>query len=205
MHWLMISNKGRFMAINQEFDLAPQQAIALRILGGGPRPMGELARYLMCDSSNVTGITDRLEERGLVRRTLSDQDRRVKLLVLTDEGRASARRSPSGWPSRRHGCPPCPRQTSASSRRSWSGRSRPIRNPANERERADQERGESWDGVETGPGRFGSVRFTVGRRELGHLHGDRIADLLCAPRSPGSWSHRATPATTATRRPTRAG
>ena len=28
MHWLMISNKGRFMAINQEFDLAPQQAIA---------------------------------------------------------------------------------------------------------------------------------------------------------------------------------
>jgi DNA-binding MarR family transcriptional regulator len=86
MHWLMISNKARFMAINQEFDLAPQQAIALRILGAGPRPMGELAKYLMCDSSNVTGITDRLEERGLVRRTLSDQDRRVKLLVLTDEG-----------------------------------------------------------------------------------------------------------------------
>jgi DNA-binding MarR family transcriptional regulator len=86
MHWLMISNKARFMAVNQEFDLAPQQAIALRILGAGPRPMGELAKYLMCDSSNVTGITDRLEERGLVRRTLSDQDRRVKLLVLTDEG-----------------------------------------------------------------------------------------------------------------------
>jgi DNA-binding MarR family transcriptional regulator len=86
LHWLMISNKARFMAINQEFDLAPQQAVALRILGGGPRPMGELAKYLMCDSSNVTGITDRLEERGLVRRTVSDQDRRVKLLVLTDEG-----------------------------------------------------------------------------------------------------------------------
>ena len=62
MHWLMISNKGRFMAINQEFDLAPPGD--RRILGAGPRPMGELARYLMCDSSNVTGITDRLEERG---------------------------------------------------------------------------------------------------------------------------------------------
>jgi DNA-binding MarR family transcriptional regulator len=86
MHWLMLSNKARLMAISQEFDLAPQQAIALRILSAGPRPMGELARYLMCDSSNVTGITDRLEERGLVRRTASDQDRRVKLLVLTDEG-----------------------------------------------------------------------------------------------------------------------
>jgi predicted DNA-binding protein (MmcQ/YjbR family) len=40
---------------------------------------------------------------------------------------------------------------------------------------------ESWAEVETGPGRFGSVRFTVGRRELGHLHGDRIADLPLRP------------------------
>ena len=48
--------------------------------------MGELARYLMCDSSNVTGITDRLEERGLVRREPGEKDRRVKMLVLTEEG-----------------------------------------------------------------------------------------------------------------------
>jgi DNA-binding MarR family transcriptional regulator len=86
IHWLMITNKHRFMAINQEFDLAPQQAIALRILGGGPRKMGELAKFLACDSSNVTGITDRLEQRGLVRRTSAEHDRRVKLLVLTEEG-----------------------------------------------------------------------------------------------------------------------
>ena len=92
LHWLMLNSKFRFMAINQEFDLSPQQAIALRILGGGPTPMGELAKYLMCDSSNVTGITDRLEERGLVRREPGESDRRVKLLVLTDEGRESARR-----------------------------------------------------------------------------------------------------------------
>lgn len=86
LHWLMVSNKPRMLAIGQEFDLAPQQAIALRILGGGPRPMGELASILACDSSNITGLTDRLEERGLVRRTLAEHDRRVKLLVLTDEG-----------------------------------------------------------------------------------------------------------------------
>jgi DNA-binding MarR family transcriptional regulator len=86
LHWLMVSSKPRMMAISQEFDLAPQQAIALRILGAGPRPMGELAKILFCDSSNVTGITDRLEERGLVRRTSAEHDRRVKLLVLTDEG-----------------------------------------------------------------------------------------------------------------------
>lgn len=35
----------------------------------------------------------------------------------------------------------------------------------------------SWPGVESGPHRFGGIEFRFGRRELGHLHGDRIADL----------------------------
>jgi hypothetical protein len=35
----------------------------------------------------------------------------------------------------------------------------------------------SWDGVEVAPHRFGGIEFRLGRRELGHLHGDRIADL----------------------------
>jgi hypothetical protein len=35
----------------------------------------------------------------------------------------------------------------------------------------------SWPGVETGTHRFGGVEFRVGRRELGHLHGDGSADL----------------------------
>jgi hypothetical protein len=38
-----------------------------------------------------------------------------------------------------------------------------------------------WPGVESGPGRFGSVRFTLGRRELGHIHGDSVADLPLRP------------------------
>lgn len=33
----------------------------------------------------------------------------------------------------------------------------------------------SWPGVEAGPGRRGEFAFTVGRRELGHLHGDHAA------------------------------
>jgi MarR family transcriptional regulator, organic hydroperoxide resistance regulator len=86
MHWLMVTNKQRLVAIGQEFELAPQQMIALRILGGGPRKMSELAQALFCDNSNVTGIVDRLEERGLVRREAAEGDRRVKLLVLTAEG-----------------------------------------------------------------------------------------------------------------------
>ena len=33
----------------------------------------------------------------------------------------------------------------------------------------------SWPGVEAGPGKRGEFAFTVGRREIGHLHGDRTA------------------------------
>lgn len=33
----------------------------------------------------------------------------------------------------------------------------------------------SWPGVAVGPGSRGELAFTVGRRELGHLHGDRAA------------------------------
>jgi DNA-binding MarR family transcriptional regulator len=86
MHWMMVTNKHRMFAMAQEFELAPQQMIALRMLGAGPRKMSELAQALFCDNSNVTGIVDRLEERGLVIREAAKGDRRVKLLVLTKEG-----------------------------------------------------------------------------------------------------------------------
>lgn len=32
-----------------------------------------------------------------------------------------------------------------------------------------------WEGVTAQPGSFGSLAFVVGRREIGHLHGDRAA------------------------------
>ncbi len=35
----------------------------------------------------------------------------------------------------------------------------------------------SWEGVTVQPHRFGGVEFRLGKRELGHLHGDRLADL----------------------------
>src|SRR5918994_4549700 len=34
-----------------------------------------------------------------------------------------------------------------------------------------------WPGVTAEPHRFGGVEFLLGRREIGHLHGDRLADL----------------------------
>src|SRR4051794_41912501 len=36
----------------------------------------------------------------------------------------------------------------------------------------------SWAGVEAGPGRRGELAFKLGRREIGHLHGDRAAHFM---------------------------
>jgi len=83
---LVLSQRPRWMAVIREYDLIPPHWIALQALEE-PKPMGELAKQLSCDNSNVTWITDRLEERGLVTRTQAPHDRRVRLLVLTDEGR----------------------------------------------------------------------------------------------------------------------
>ncbi len=81
------ANKGRFFAAINEFDLSPPQALALRHLEpGSPLPMSALADLLHCDNSNITGIVDRLEDRGLVERRPAAHDRRVKHLLVTDRG-----------------------------------------------------------------------------------------------------------------------
>jgi MarR family transcriptional regulator, organic hydroperoxide resistance regulator len=75
-----------------DFDLSVAQAKALRHLAQvGPVPMRELACRLRCDASNVTGIIDRLERRGLVERRASPSDRRIKSLVTTRQGDEVAR------------------------------------------------------------------------------------------------------------------
>src|SRR3954469_21655848 len=84
---LFTSQRTRFLAIAAEFDLAPAQLGALKALApDDPLPMRELALALACDNSNVTGIVDRLEARGLVERRAAPHDRRVKMLVVTPEG-----------------------------------------------------------------------------------------------------------------------
>jgi DNA-binding MarR family transcriptional regulator len=70
-----------------EPDLSPIQFHVLHLLEPGrPVPMGQLAQTLACHASNVTGLVDRLEARGLVERRLSAEDRRVKVLELTSDG-----------------------------------------------------------------------------------------------------------------------
>lgn len=79
--------KPRWHAVSAELELSPPQTMALlRLDQDEGVPMHHLAGALHCDTSNVTGIVDRLEDRGLVERRTDRHDRRVKRLVLTDEG-----------------------------------------------------------------------------------------------------------------------
>jgi MarR family transcriptional regulator, organic hydroperoxide resistance regulator len=85
--------RAHFESSIAEFDLSAPQAKALRYLAAaGPAPMREVAASLQCDASNVTGIVDRLERRGLVERRPGSDDRRVKYLLLTSRGHEVARR-----------------------------------------------------------------------------------------------------------------
>lgn len=74
-----------------ELHLTMPQAMLLRQLGDA-LPMNEAAGKLHCDPSNVTGIVDRLEARGLIERKHLTKDRRVKHLALTPEGRRLRKR-----------------------------------------------------------------------------------------------------------------
>ncbi|MFC0601639.1 MarR family winged helix-turn-helix transcriptional regulator [Streptomyces palmae] len=76
-----------FSAAATRHGLTGTQAKVLAHLGGGPLPMRGLADRLVCDASNITGIVDRLEDQGLVRREPSPTDRRVKNVVITSLGR----------------------------------------------------------------------------------------------------------------------
>ncbi|MEU1401949.1 MarR family transcriptional regulator [Streptomyces sp. NPDC005728] len=74
-----------------EHALTGPQARLLSLLALEPLPMRKLAQKLKCEPSNVTGIVDRLESRGLVVRRPDSADRRVKLAAATDEGLRVAR------------------------------------------------------------------------------------------------------------------
>jgi MarR family transcriptional regulator, organic hydroperoxide resistance regulator len=79
--------RQRVGAALAELGLTFSQAHALRLLDRErPIPMSALAGRLFCDASNVTGIADRLESRGLIERRNAEEDRRVKGLALTAAG-----------------------------------------------------------------------------------------------------------------------
>ena len=84
---LFFDQRANLPPLAAELQLSPAQCHVLHLIEPGrPMPMGQLAATLACDASNVTGLVDRLESRGLVRRHPSATDRRAKVLDLTPAG-----------------------------------------------------------------------------------------------------------------------
>ncbi|MFA6544884.1 MAG: MarR family transcriptional regulator [Limisphaerales bacterium] len=71
------------------WDLSPSQFNLLNVLTDFPGgcTQSDLSRQLIMHRSNVTGLVDRLEERGLVARKENADDRRAWLVVLTPAAR----------------------------------------------------------------------------------------------------------------------
>lgn len=69
------------------YQITPSQFDMLVVLSDkGVMPLSKLSESLCCACSNVTGLVDRLERDGLVKRERSQEDRRVILLGLTPKG-----------------------------------------------------------------------------------------------------------------------
>jgi len=78
-------------SIAGDFQVAPHDLLAMFKLECG-LPMKELAQRMGCDASFITTIADNLEKRGFLHREPGQRDRRVKYLMLTEEGLAAKER-----------------------------------------------------------------------------------------------------------------
>ncbi len=73
--------------MSRQYDLTGPQSLVLRtLLKEGPLSSASLSRRLYVTPSNITGIIDRLEKKGLAERTKKEGDRRVSLIKLTESG-----------------------------------------------------------------------------------------------------------------------
>ena len=81
--------------LNKAYQVsAPQLHCLLALHENGPLPPSQIARHIMVKSSTVTGIIDRLEQKGLVYRLRNSPDRRVITIQLTEAGKELAQNAP---------------------------------------------------------------------------------------------------------------
>ena len=80
--------RERMDARMSRFGMTPAQTHVLRYLrqNGGQMPQRELLENLKVKPSTVNGILDRMEEKGLVERSVSGTDARQRVVVLTPAG-----------------------------------------------------------------------------------------------------------------------
>ena len=81
----------RMAALGARLQISPGVIKTLMRLGKQDGvSMGDMARGIGVDPSYITALVDDLDARGLARREPAPYDRRVKIIVLTDAGRAVA-------------------------------------------------------------------------------------------------------------------
>ena len=73
--------------IAADYDMSLIQTRLLGVLRDREPTMNELGRHLDLDKSSITGLVSRAQRRGLVTRTVSEIDRRVVRVSITDTGR----------------------------------------------------------------------------------------------------------------------
>ena len=95
MRKLMQAGERYTKELNKKYGVsAPQVACLMALLDNGPTSPSQIAKKIMVESSTVTGIIDRLEQKGFVTRTRVSQDRRVITVDLTETGRRLAENAP---------------------------------------------------------------------------------------------------------------
>lgn len=78
-----------FLQETESLGVTPVQYGALQTVADAPGiDQRTLARTIGLDTSTIAGVIDRLEARGLMQRSASPDDRRVRLLSLTPDGHA---------------------------------------------------------------------------------------------------------------------
>lgn len=86
LRFSLLSNK-RLQDELERLDLTPPQFYVLATIGyAGGLPFGEIGEKMMVTVSNLTGIVDRLEEKGVVARERDARDRRIVRVRLTEKG-----------------------------------------------------------------------------------------------------------------------
>ena len=81
--------------LNKKYSVtAAQLNCVLALHESGPLPLSHIAKLIMVESSTVTGIIDRLEQKGLVERVRNSRDRRVITIKLTEAGTRLANNAP---------------------------------------------------------------------------------------------------------------
>jgi len=91
-HFLLLRTSDRFQTsmtrFFRKYGLTPSQYNVLRILRGEGKPLPclEIAGRLIAAVPGITGLLDRLEAAGLIRRQRSSEDRRVVFAAITPQG-----------------------------------------------------------------------------------------------------------------------